>query len=221
MRILVLSVHPDDETLGCGGTILKHSAQADDLYWLIVTGISENLGYSQDLIADREKQIETVAEAYRFQRTYRLDLPTTQLHLIDFNELISRISGVIEEVRPETIYTVNRSDVHTDHQIVARALASSTKSFRKPYVKRILMYECISETDAAPPLPESAFLPNVYSDISAYIERKIEVMQIYESELHRPPLPRSAENITALARFRGSTIAVDYAEAFMLTRDVF
>ena len=89
------------------------------------------------------------------------------------------------------------------------------------FVKRILMYECISETEIFPPLPENVFIPNVYSDISGFIEEKIRIMKIYDSEIHELLFPRSVENIMAVGRFRGSTITVEYAEVFMLIRDIF
>ncbi|MBT4527072.1 MAG: PIG-L family deacetylase [Deltaproteobacteria bacterium] len=160
MRVLVISVHPDDETLGCGGTILKHRYQNDDICWLIITGVSEKLGYSKEFISTRTNQIKRVSEEYQFKKTYSLEFPTTKLHIIDFSEIITKISTIIQEVEPEIIYTVNRSDIHTDHQIAAKAIMSSTKSFRNSFIKRILMYECISETEISPPLPENLFIAN-------------------------------------------------------------
>jgi LmbE family N-acetylglucosaminyl deacetylase len=221
MKVLVISVHPDDETLGCGGTILKHKSKNDDIYWLILTEASAALGYSQEFLAKRAGQIKNISQEYQFTKTYNLGFPTTRLHTLDFSELITKISSVIQEVKPEIIYTVNRSDIHTDHQVAAKAIMSCTKSFRNPFIKRILMYECISETEMAPPLPENTFVAHVYSDISDFLERKIEIMKKYESELQEPPLPRSIDNIRALARFRGATVSVQYAEAFMLLRETF
>jgi len=214
-------VHPDDETLGCGGTILKHRNQNDDICWLILTKASQVLGYSQEFLSKRTNQIKEISQEYQFNKTYELGFPTTKLHTIDFSEIIAKISHVVQEVMPEVIYTVNRSDIHTDHQVAAKAIMSCTKSFRNPFIKRILMYECISETEIAPPLPENLFVPHVYSDISDYLERKIEIMKRYESELQEPPLPRSVDNMRALARFRGATVSVQYAEAFMLLRELF
>ena len=159
-------------------------------------------------------------EEYKFTKTYKLGFPTTKLHTIDFSEILTKISTVIHEVKPEVIYTVNRTDIHTDHQVAAKVIMSCTKSFRNPFIKRILMYECISETEIAPPLPENTFVAHVYSDISDFLERKIEIMKIYESELQESPLPRSIDNIRALARFRGATVSVQYAEAFMLLREI-
>lgn len=221
MKVLVISVHPDDETLGCGGTILKHHTLGDDVYWLILTDVYEDIGFKEDFIAERKIQIEKVNKLYEFKKVHNIGFPTTRLHAIDFNELISKISHVINDVRPDIVYTVNRSDIHTDHQIAAKAIMSCTKSFRYPFIKRVLMYECLSETEMAPQLPENVFIPNVYSDISDFIQQKVEIMKIFESELQQPPLPRSLDNIKALARFRGSTVGVLYAEAFMLIRELF
>ena len=221
MKILVISVHPDDETLGCGGTILKHKKSNDEVSWLILTEASEDLGYSNKFLSNRARQIKDISHEYKFNKVYNLGFPTTKLHAVEFSEIITKISSVIQEVKPEIIYMVNRSDIHTDNQVAAKAIISSTKSFRNQFIKRILMYECISETEIAPPLPENTFVAHVYSDISDYIDKKIEIMKKYESEIQDTPLPRSIENIRALARFRGATVSVQYAEAFMLLREIF
>ena len=221
MRILVISVHPDDETLGCGGTILKHKNNNDEIYWLILTKADKKIGFTKEFITKRKTEIETVSNLYGFKEVFNLDFITTKLHAIDFNIIIDNISKVINETKPQIIYMNNRTDIHTDHQIAAKAILSCTKSFRYPFIEKILMYECISETEIAPPFPENIFLPNVYSDISDYIDKKLEIMTIYESEVQNPPMPRSLENIRALARFRGASCGVDYAEAFMLVRERF
>ncbi len=221
MKVLVISVHPDDETLGCGGTLLKHSQHGDEVYWLNLTNPDVSAGFSKDFKNKRKLEIKAVAECYSFIEVFQSDYITTKLHLIDYNLLISEISRIINAVKPEIIYMINRSDIHTDHQIAAKAILSCTKSFRTPFIRRILMYECLSETEYAPPLAENIFAPNVFSDITNYLEMKIEIMQIYQSEVHSPPLPRSIENIRALARFRGASCGVDYAEAFMLIKEKF
>lgn len=221
MKVLVISVHPDDETLGCGGTTLKHRDNGDEIFWLILTKADKSVGFTDDFLLKREREIKTVSDLYGFKETIKLDFMTTKLHLVDFNVMITAISKVINHIKPQIVYMNNRSDIHTDHQIAAKAILSCTKSFRYPFIERILMYECISETEMAAPFAENIFIPNVYSDISNYIEKKIEIMKIYESELQNPPLPRSTENIKALARFRGASCGVEYAEAFMLVRERF
>lgn len=221
MDILVVSIHPDDETLGCGGTILKHREKGDELSWMIFTKVEEELGFSKEFINKRKKQIDEVTKKYNFKKVFNLNFATTKLHNINFSQLIEEVAKVVNEVKPEIIYMNNRTDIHTDHQIGAKAIMSCTKSFRYPFIKKILMYECISETEMAPALPENVFIPNVYCDITDFIDIKVEIMKIYESEVQEPPLPRSLENIKALARYRGASCGVDYAEAFMLVRERF
>lgn len=221
MNVLVIAVHPDDETLGCGGTILKHVEHGDSVHWLIITTASESLGYSKTFIESREIQIEQVAKAYGFKSVSKLGLPTTRLHTVDFSEIVRSIQAVLNTIRPDIAYTVNHSDIHSDHQTASRAFFSAAKTFKAPFLKKVMMYECLSETEAAPPLVGNAFLPNVYSDIGEYLEKKADIMGIYESEVQPSPLPRSIDSIAAQARFRGTAVCVKYAEAFMLVRDIF
>ncbi|GAH39945.1 unnamed protein product, partial [marine sediment metagenome] len=157
MKILVISPHPDDETLGCGGTILKHKDIGDKIYWLIITNISVKNEWDRDIVEKRQKEIETTAEMYGFEKTFKLDYPTEKLDTIPIQEIIKSISKVILEVKPEIIYLPNRSDVHTDHHITFKAVYSCTKNFRYPFIKKILMYETLSETEFSPALPENAF----------------------------------------------------------------
>jgi len=219
MKILFIAVHPDDETLGCGGTILKHSIN-HDVFWLIITAPYESVGYSSEYVLKRKQQIDLVSKQYKFQDVFKLDYPTTKLHIVDFSELIYKLSNIVRKIKPETIYMVNRSDIHTDHQIAAKAILSSTKNFNASFIKKILMYECLSETEMAPQFSENIFLPNSYSDISEFIDKKIEIMNIYDNEIQKYPFPRCEESIRALNRFRGSTIGTEYAEAFMLVREI-
>ncbi len=220
MKILAISPHPDDETLGCGGTILKDKDMGDKIYWLIITNIDMKNGWDKDIIEKRQKEIETVAEMYGFEKTFKLDYPAAKLDAIPIQEIIESISKVIFEIKPEIIYLPNRSDVHTDHQITFKATYSCTKNFRYPFIKKILMYETLSETEFAPALPENTLIPNVFVDITNYFEKKIEIFKIYKSELMKEPLPRSLEVVEALAKYRGSRIGEKYAEAFVLLKEI-
>lgn len=217
-KVLVVSAHPDDETLGAGGTLLRHIEQGDDVYWLIITNIFEDQGFSEDRVKSRQHEITEVAKAYGFKRTLKLDYPTMSLSSHSLGKLIPDISNVFQEIQPEVIYTLNRSDAHSDHRIVFDAVMACTKSFRYPYIHEVLMYECISETEFAPAVPEKVFQPNCFVDISGVIDRKIEIMDIYESEMGEHPFPRSERNIRALATFRGATAGMEYAEAFQILK---
>jgi LmbE family N-acetylglucosaminyl deacetylase len=217
MRVLVIAPHPDDETLGCGGTLLKHIAAGDHVYWVIVTKAYEPRWPAED-IERRERQIENVSAAYGFAKKFRLSFPAARLDTVPLEDLMFAFNEIVAEVKPDWIYTVHAGDVHSDHRVVFNATISAVKPFNKS-VSRLLSYETISSTDAAPPRPTTVFLPNVYCDITPFLERKLEIMSLYEGEVHPYPLPRALESIRALARFRGATIATEYAEAFMLLRE--
>jgi LmbE family N-acetylglucosaminyl deacetylase len=221
VRILAISVHPDDETLGCGGTFLKQRAAGDDLFWLIVTQTHEPQ-WSTETIDRKAAEIEQVAEAYGMEEHFKLGFPTMRLETIPQADLIERIRDVISKIKPEVVYLVHGGDVHTDHHAVFTATMSVLKPFymSKFGVRRVLCYETLSSTEAAPAQLDRAFMPNVFSNITSSIERKIEIMKLYKTEAQPDPLPRGSSAIRALARYRGATIGIEYAEAFMLIREL-
>lgn len=219
-RILIVAPHPDDETLGCGGTILKHKLNGDYVCWLIVTNISTEDGYDSITVETRQKEIRHVGEQYKFNESFKLDLPTTKLDMRPRSEMIRKVRALIDQLKPEVVYVPNSSDVHTDHKITFDVMISALKSFRCPFVKRVLMYEVISETEFSPVIAGNFFAPNSFSDISSFLEQKISIMKLYRGEILEPPFPRSADNIKALAIFRGATAGVKYAEAFVILKEI-
>jgi LmbE family N-acetylglucosaminyl deacetylase len=190
------------------------------MHWIIVTGMTEEQGYSPHLIEERQKEIDTITELYGFTAVHRLNLPTTQLDTVPIGEIVGMFGELFNQIKPDTVFVPNRSDVHSDHRIVFNAGWSCCKTFRYPFIRRVLMYETLSETDFAPPLSEAAFLPNYFSDISGFLEKKLEIMRHYKNEMKEHPFPRSEKNIRALATLRGAAAGVPYAEAFMLLKEV-
>lgn len=219
-NVLVIAVHPDDETLGCGGTILKHKAAGDAVHWLIVTSIKEENGFATSVVEARRQEIKAVSSMYGFDGVYDLDFPTMQLDDIPFSRLIGSISDVFGQVEPNIVYLPFKDDVHTDHQIAFKAAYSCTKTFRYPSIKKIIMMETLSETEFTPSTKEDSFIPNMFVDITDFIERKIEIMNIYKSEMGTHPFPRSERNVRALATFRGATAGCEYAESFMILKEI-
>jgi LmbE family N-acetylglucosaminyl deacetylase len=217
-NVIVISAHPDDETLGVGGTILKHVTNGDNVFWLIVTNVFEKDGFSKERVESRQKEIREVEKLFGFSKTFLLDYPTMTLSSSSLIKMVPEISSVFSDVQPEIVYCLNRSDAHSDHRVIFDAVMACTKSFRYPYIKQILMYECLSETEFAPVLAEKAFLPNYFVDISGFLDKKLDIMKIFESELGEHPFPRSLENIKALAHLRGASAGVKYAEAFQLLK---
>ena len=214
-KVLVIAPHPDDETLGCGGTLFSHKHKNDQLYWLIVTNISEDNGWRKEVVIKREKEIDSVSKKYEFVKKYNLEFPTTSLNANSTVKLIDKISDIYRKIKPNIIYMPFINDVHTDHQIIAQSIQSTIKWFRYPFIKRVLMYETTSETEFNF-VQGRIFKPNVFVDISKYIDTKVEIMKVYESEIGKHPFPRSKKNIRALATFRGSQSGFEAAEAFEL-----
>lgn len=215
-KILVVAVHPDDETLGCGGTLLKHKDSGNEIHWLICTKIDKD----NDYYAIRENEIEQASRLYGFDGTYSLGLKTMRVDEYSMSELICKISKIINEVRPNIIYLPFKGDVHSDHRKIFEASYSCTKSFRYPFIKKIYMMETLSETEFAPSTKEDSFIPNSFVDMSEYFEKKIEIMKIFKSEVAEHPFPRSEKNIRALASLRGATCGCEYAESFMLLKEL-
>ena len=217
-KVMFIAVHPDDETLGCGGTILKHKAQGDHIVWLVLTGPQKGLmpHFTDEFLAKREAMVNSIADAYGFDETITLNLPSQMLHTLDLREIIQKVSDVFKRIQPNVIYMMFANDVHSDHRIAFDAVYSCTKSFRYPFVEQILMIEALSETEFALATQSTVFVPNVYVDITSYIDKKLEIMSMYKGEIMEEPWPRSLSTIKALARVRGSRAGVMYAEAFQL-----
>lgn len=219
-KILVLAVHPDDETLGCGGTLLKHKDQGDEIHWVIATDMKISDGFDAHIVEQRSEDIRAVEKAYGFNSVHKLGLSTMRVDEYSMSELTSKISKVFNEVKPEVVYLPFKSDVHSDHRSVFNAAYSCTKSFRYPFIKKVLMIETLSETEFSPSTKEDSFIPNVFIDISRYMNEKIQIIKIYDSELGDHPFPRSERNIEALGVLRGATAGCIYAESFMLLKEI-
>lgn len=215
-KVLVVAVHPDDETLGCGGTLLKHKANKDEAHWLICTTIDKNHNY-YDI---REKEIDEVSKLYNFNSVHNLRLKTMRLDEYSMSELVGKISKIINEIKPNIIYLPFKGDVHSDHRKIFEASYSCTKSFRYPFIKKIYMMETLSETEFAPSVSEDNFIPNVFVDISSFFEKKLKIMKVFKSEIAEHPFPRSEKNLRALATLRGATCGCEYAESFVLLKEI-
>ena len=218
MRTIVIAPHPDDETLGVGGTLLRKKAEGNSIGWLIVTSISTENGWNEEIVNRRKNEIHQVAKMYDFDKVYHLNFNPSLLDKLPLSTLIAAVSDVFQKFEPEEVFVPHPSDAHSDHRIIFDAAVACTKWFRYPSVKRILAYETLSETESSLRAGEG-FRPNVYMDIENYLSRKLQLMDIYTSELEEFPFPRSHEAINALAAFRGASSGFKAAEAFELLRE--
>ena len=221
-NILVIAPHPDDETLGCGGMIFKNVEKGHNIFWLIVTCIKKEAGFSETRVNERAKEIDTVANLYQFKDFFTLDFITSQLDDTKQGMLIQKIANIIDKVNATDVYLPFLGDVHSDHSVVYKASISASKSFRHRSVKRLLCYETLSETNfnPAPALQGGGYFPNIYEDITDTLDKKINAMKIYKSEWSEHPFPRSEESLKALAILRGSECGCKFAESFMLLKEI-
>lgn len=215
----MIAPHPDDEVVGCGGTMAKRALGGDKVYLCIVTKAYPP-DWAEDEIKERREEVRRVSEILGIKKTYFLDLPTVKLDTIPQKELNEAITRVINEVQPETVYIPHRGDINKDHRLVFDAAMVAARPKPGSPIKEILSYEALSSTEWSAPFVENAFIPNVYVDISETLEIKLRAISTYKTELKEFPHPRSLEAISALAKLRGSSIGVGAAEAFMLIREL-
>ena len=218
MVVTVISAHPDDEIIGAGGTLFKHKLNGDEIHWIIITNIFKSQGFSESKIKQRQAEIKKISKLLGVTKVHLLNFPTMTLSSSCLLKMVPIISKIFNNIMPNTVYVMNRSDAHSDHRVTFDAVMACTKSFRYPFIKKVLMYECLSETEFAPALHEKIFIPNYFVNISDFLEEKINAMNVYKSELGDHPFPRSILNIKALATYRGASVGVLYAEAFQLLK---
>ena len=216
MKILVIAPHPDDEVLGCGGTIAKHSENGDDVYLIIATK-AYTPDWTEEFIKNREKEIKESNKILGIKKTYFLNYPTVKLDTIPQKELNDSIAKIVNKIKPDIAYIPFKGDLNKDHRLLFEASLVALRPIHHK-VKKILSYEILSETEWGQEI--EVFKPNVYVDITKTFNKKIEAMKAYGSELREFPHPRSLKAMEALAIKRGSEIGVKYAESFYLIREI-
>ncbi len=214
MKVLVVSAHPDDEILGVGGTLLRHKEQGDDVYVCIVTTAYEP-EWPKAYIEGKRKEATEVDMLMGIKKRYWCGFPTVKLNTIPSGEFNKKIADVIADVDPDVVYTHFEHDINEDHGKVFTAVMVATRPVGKKK-RRVLCFETISSTE----WNNKAFIPNVHVDISKHIDRKVEAFSLYTSEVKQPPHPRSLEGVRVWSRKRGFEICTEYAECFMLIREV-
>ena len=212
MNVLAVVSHPDDEILGVGGTLLKHKELGDSVYVCITTKAFEPL-WTKEYMRGKIKEQKQVDKLLGVKKRYHLDYPTTKLNTIAGGEFNAGVTKVVDEVNPNIIYTHFENDLNYDHTVTMRACLVASRPPRKI---KLLCFETLSETEWG----HKPFLPNYWVDIGKHIDRKIEIFELYESEVKKYPHPRSREGIKDLARKRGVEMCIPYAESFILIKEM-
>jgi LmbE family N-acetylglucosaminyl deacetylase len=221
VRVLVVAAHPDDETFGAGGTIVRHAQQGDEVCVLFLTeGVSARHGKK----AMQEKAARKACAALGVPQVRFAGLPDQRLDQLPLLEVIRPIQEVCAELQPHVLYTHHRGDVNQDHRAVFAACQVVARPVPGSCLERVLCYEVASSTEWGPSFAESAFVPNAFVDIDATLETKLRAVdayrETYQSEIRPFPHPRSPEAVKAYARSRGISVGLRAAEAFVLVREV-
>jgi len=218
MKVLVFAPHRDDEILGVGGTILKRKAAGDHVTVCLVTAKEGQVLPKCTQIIHNEMQ-----RAHEFCGIDRyIGLPFGANKIEEFSrlEVNQAVYDAIMSVQPDEVYLPFWGDMQKDHRLTTEAAMVALRAKSRHGVKRIYVYETLSETGIGLPTENDAFIPNVFEDISDYLEGKLKALSFFKSQMHDFPDLRSMEAIEALARFRGATVNVKAAEAFMLVREI-
>lgn len=221
-KILVLAPHCDDEVLGCGGIISRHTSQGGEAHIAIMT--NGHLGAPELFSAEGTKKVrEEALEAHKIlgvNETHFLDFPAPRLDSVPGYKLALKLSDLIQRLNPETIYIPHRGDIHKDHAHTFDAALVAARPINDNPVKNIYAYETLSETEWAAPFSDDAFIPTRFVNISDTLDTKLRAFTCFTTQIKQAPHPRSLENIKNLAKLRGATVGFSAAEAFMVIREI-
>ena len=219
MNVLVIAPHADDEILGVGATMAKHIDNGDKVFICVATRGVKPL-FEDAFMENLRNETISAHKLLGATETFFLEFPSVMLEQIHRHEINSRISDIVQKIKPDIVYLPHFGDMQKDHQIIAEASMVAVRPKYPHSIKEVYSYETLSETEWNNPHSSNAFMPNAYNDISEYIDKKLQIMKCFKSQLSNFPNPRSLEAIEALAKYRGSTINAEAAEAFMLIRKI-
>lgn len=219
MNILVFAPHADDEILGVGGTIARYNAEGHNVFVCVVTCGHPSM-FPEEFLKDLRAE---ALEAHRFlgvKETVFLEFPAVMLHEIPVFKVNEAMLKVVKDIKPQVVFIPHYGDMHIDHYLVSQACMVALRPAGKQKAAEIYSYETLSETEWNIQNAGNAFLPNTWIDISKYLNKKIEAMSIFSTQVYNFPHPRSLEAIKSLAKLRGSTVGVKAAEAFNCIRRI-
>lgn len=218
-RALVVAPHPDDEVLGCGGTIARLADAGADVHVAVVTRGKEPR-FAADAVERIRAETLEAHLALGVARSHFLDLPAAELDLVPHADLNQKLGALVTSVRPQLLLIPFNGDIHLDHQLVFTASLVAARPNAPGYPATVWAYETLSETNWHAPYVTPAFLPNVFVDIAPTLERKLAAMRCFASQLRPFPSERSLEALEALAKLRGAAVHRRAAEAFVAVRQV-
>ena len=226
MSILVIAAHPDDEVLGCGASIAKWSEAGQVVHVVIMAEGITSRDSAQDSesinkgLSSLEESAHKAADVIGATSVKLLGFPDNRMDSLDRLDVVKAVEVEIKRLRPDTVVTHHCGDVNIDHRIIHEAVVTACRPQPGESVRRLLVFEVPSSTEWQPPGSNTAFEPNWFEDVSETIDRKIEALKFYQSEMREWPNARSIENVGYLARWRGASVGCHAAEAFILMREI-
>ena len=217
--VLVVAPHPDDEVLGVGGTVLRHLAEGDAVHILVCTR-GEDCRFGPDQVQRVQTEARQVHSFLGVTGSHFLDLPAARLDTVPGTDINAALGAVFQTVKADTIYVPHAGDLHRDHQLIFQAAMVCSRPSGIGFPRRILAYETVSETEWYAPGITPAFAPNVFVDVTSYMDKKLQACALYKSQIQPAPHHRSVETLRALSITRGHAVGVKHAEAFMLVREL-
>jgi len=217
--VLALVAHPDDEVLGIGGTLARHAAGGDQVYIVFLADGVGARGDDKAAAARRAVAARKAAEILGARPPRHLGFSDNRLDEAPLLDVVNAIEAVIAETRPDTVYTHHAGDLNIDHAICQRAVLTACRPLPGHSVQRILACEIMSSTEWNAP-SSAAFVPTRFVDISRTLVTKRRALEVYAEEMRAFPHARSYEAVEALARWRGATVGLTAAEAFMTVREI-
>ena len=219
-NILCIVAHPDDEALGVGGSLIKHSESGDKVYIIIFSdgeGAKPQDDKNPHRLSDAEKwSAQANCELYK-----SFNYPDQRLDTVPQIELVKKIEKIIKEIKPDIVYIHNPTEINKDHQVISEASLVALRPMKFPnFLPEIRAFETPSSTDQAPNLSGIIFRPNLYISVFEVWDKKIKGLKLYKKEIGEFPHPRSEESLRALAVKRGAESGLRYAEAFMIIKKI-
>ena len=218
-RVLVVAPHPDDETLGVGGTIAKFSSQGDEVFVLIVSGHLPPL-YSREDYEITVSEAHSAFDLLGVAKSEFLEIPATMIGDLPLHEFNGKISKIFNEFNPHIVFCPY-PDRHIDHRLVFESVMVATRPVGVGKdIEIVAAFETLSETHWNAPHIEPHFTPNWVIDITKHIDKKLDAMKCYESQVVDFPGPRSIQAVEALAKFRGTQAGFGFGEGMHIIRMV-
>ncbi len=224
-KILAVVAHPDDEIIGVGGTLCKHAGAGDEVHVLILGDGKSSRSSTYKKLAKNIKQksfqeTDQALSCLGIKSFYKENLPDNRFDRIDMLDIAKKVSSYVNKIKPSIVYTHHPGDLNTDHQRTSEAVTIACRPIENSSVHAIYQFETLSSTEMAGYTPNRAFLPNIFVNIEAEIQKKLKAMSCYKSELRQFPHPRSLEAIEANAKVWGAKMNLRYAEAFFCLRQI-